>query len=68
MGSVIQATGTVEFEEEFGDKESTKGSKWSAEGLQRVCTILVVLSGAVCTPRFLREQTEFHYAEVCVAD
>ena len=28
MGSVIQATGTVEFE----DREPPKGSKWPAEG------------------------------------
>ena len=36
-------------------------------GLQRVCTIPAVQSGVVYTPGFLRGQTEFQSAWVCVA-
>ena len=54
-GSVIQGTGTVEFEDDLWI-----GSNLIAQnGQQRVCTIPGVRPGAVCTPGFLWGQTEF---------
>ena len=54
-GSVIQATGMVEFEDGLWIGNHLKAQN----GLQRVCTILAVLFVAMCTPRFLHGQTEF---------
>ena len=62
-GSVIQATGTVEFEDGLWIGNHLK----ARNGLQRVRTIPGVQPGAVRTPGFLRGQTEFQSAWVCVA-
>ena len=62
-GSVIQATGTVEFEDGLWIGNHLKAQN----GLQRVCTLPGFRPGAVHTPGFLRRQTEFQYAWVCVA-
>ena len=62
-GSVIQATGTLEFEDGLWIGNCLKAQN----GLQRVCTIPGVQRGAVCTPRFLRGQTEFQSAWIRVA-
>ena len=62
-GSVIQAIGTVEFEDGLwiGDHLMARN------GLQRVRTIPGILPGAVRTPGFLQGQTEFQSAWVRVA-
>ena len=62
-GSVVQATGTVEFEDGLwiGNHLTARN------GLQRVRTIPGVQPGAVPTPGFLRGQTEFQSALVHVA-
>ena len=52
VGSVIQATGMVEFEDGLWIGNHLKAQN----GLQRVHTISGVLPGVVCTPR---GQTEF---------
>ena len=57
-GSVIQATGSVEFEDYLWVENHVKDQN----GLQRVCTIPWVQPGAVRTPGFLRGQTEFQFA------
>ena len=62
-GSVIQATGRVEFEDGLWIGNHLK----ARNGLQRVCTIPWVQPGAVCTPGFLQGQTEFQSAWVHVA-
>ena len=62
-GSVIQATGTVEFEDGLWIGNHLK----ARNGLQRVRTIPEVPPGAVRTPGFLRGQTEFQSAWVRVA-
>ena len=62
-GSVIQATGTLEFE----DGLLIGHLKKAQNGLQRVCTIPGFQPGAVGTPRFLRGQIEFQSALVRVA-
>ena len=62
-GSVIQATGTVEFEDGLWIGNHLK----ARNGLQRVRTIPGVRPGAVRTPGFLRGQTEFQSAWVRVA-
>ena len=62
-GSVIQATGTVEFEDGLWIGNHLKAQK----GLQRVRTIPGVRPGAVCTPGFLWGQTELQSAWVRVA-
>ena len=62
VGSVIQATGTVEFEDGLGIANYLKAQN----GLQRVCTIPGV-SGMVHTPGFHWGQTEFIPAWVCMA-
>ena len=61
-GSVIQATGTVEFE----DGLWIGNHLMARNGLQRVRTIPGVRPGAVRTPGFLRGQTKFQSAWVCV--
>ena len=63
VGSVIQATGTVELENGLWIGNHLK----ARNGLQRVCTIPGVRPGAVRTPGFLQGQTEFKFAWVCVA-
>ena len=55
VGSVIQATGTVEFEDGFWIGNHLK----ARNGLQKVLIIPGVQPGAVRTPGFLRGQTEF---------
>ena len=62
-GSVIQATGTVEFEDGLWIGNHLK----AGNGLQRVRTIPGDRPGAVCTPGFLRGQTEFQSTWVRVA-
>ena len=62
-GSVIQATGMVEFEDGLWIGNPLK----ARNGLQRVRTIPGVRPGAVRTPGLLRGQTEFQSAWVCVA-
>ena len=62
-GSVIQATGTVEFEDGLLIGNHLKAQN----GLQRVDTIPGVKPGALGTPRFLQRQTEFQSACVCMA-
>ena len=62
-GSVIQATGTVEFEDGLWIGNNLKAQN----GLQRVRTIPGVQPGMVCTPGFLRGQTEFQSAWELVA-
>ena len=62
-GSVIQATGIVEFEDGLWIGNQLKAQN----SLQRVCTMPGVLQEAVCTPRFLLEQTEFQSGEFCMA-
>ena len=62
-GSVIQATGTVEFEDGLWIANHLK----ARNGLQRVRTIPGAQPGAECTPGFLRGQTEFQSAWVHVA-
>ena len=57
-GSVIQATGTLEFEYGLWIGNHLKAQN----GLQRVCTIPLIRPGAVRTPGFLRGQTEFQSA------
>ena len=60
MGSVIQATGMMEFED-----GSWIGNHLKAQnGLQRVRTIPWVQPGVVHKPRFLPGQTEFQSARV----
>ena len=58
MGSVIQATGTVDFEDGLWIGNHLK----TRNGLQIVCTIPGVQPGVVYTPGFLRGQTEFQSA------
>ena len=62
-GSVIQATGTVDFEDGLWIGNHLKAQN----GLQRACTILRDLPGAVRTLGLYQGQTEFQYAWVCVA-
>ena len=62
-GSVIQVTGTVEFEDGLWIGNHQK----ARNGLQRVCSILGVRPGAVCTTGFPRGQTEFQFTWVHVA-
>ena len=59
-GSVIQATGLVEFEDGLWIGNHLKAQN----GLQRVCTIPRVQTEAVRTTWFLQGQTEFQYAWV----
>ena len=59
-GSVIQATGTVEFKNGLWVGNQLKAQN----GLQKIHTIPGVLSGAVFTPRFFQGKTEFQSAEV----
>ena len=63
MGSVIQATGTVEFEDGLWIGNHLKAQN----SLQRVRTIPEVQLGAVRTPGFLKGQTEFQSAWVRMA-
>ena len=49
MGSIIQATGTVEFEDGLWIGNHLK----ARNGMQSVCTIFGVQSGVVRTPGFL---------------
>ena len=58
VDSVIQATGTVEFEDGLWIVNHLK----VGNGLQRVFTIPGVQPGAVHTPGFLWGQTEFQSA------
>ena len=62
-GSVIQATGAVEFEDGLWIGNHLKAQN----GLQRVRTIPGVRPGVMRTPGFLRGQTEFQSAWVRVA-
>ena len=62
-GSVIQATGTVKFEDGLWIGNHLK----ARNGLQRVRIIPGVQPGAVRTPGFIRGQTEFQSAWVRVA-
>ena len=62
-GSVIQAMGTVEFEDGLWIGNHLKAQN----GLQRVCTISGGLPRAVSTPRFVWGKTEFQFAEVYMA-
>ena len=57
-GSVIQATGTVEFEDGLWIGNHLK----ARNGLQRFRTIPGVQPGAVRTPGFLQGQTELQSA------
>ena len=57
-GSVIQATGAVEFQDGLWIENHPKAQN----GLQRVYTIPGAQPQAVRTPRFLQEQTEFQSA------
>ena len=59
-GSIIQATGMVEFENGL----LIGNHLMARNGLQRVSTIPWVRPGVVLTPWFLRGQTEFQSAEV----
>ena len=62
-GSLIQATGAVEYED-----GSWKGNQLRAQNnLQRDCTIPGVQPGAVRTSPFLRGSTEFQSPEVHLA-
>ena len=61
MGSVIQGTGMVEFEDGLWIGNHLKAQN----GLQRVRTI--PRAGAMRTPWFLRGQNEFKFAWVCAA-
>ena len=61
-GSVIQATGTVEFEDGLWIGNNPKAQN----GLQRVRTIPGIRPGTVRTPGSLRGQTEFQPAWVRV--
>ena len=61
MGSEIQVTGTVEFDNGLWIGNHLK----ARNDQQRVCTIPGVQPGTVGTPRFLRGQTEFQSAWVC---
>ena len=61
--SVIQATGTLEFEDGLWMGNHLKAQN----GLQRVCTIPEVQPGAVGAPGFLQGQTEFQSAWVRMA-
>ena len=63
-GSVIQATGTVEFEDDLSIGNHLKAQN----GLQRVCTIPGVQPGEMCTPEFLQGKNEFLSAWVRLAD
>ena len=63
VGSVIQATGTVQFEDELQIGNHLKA--WN--GLQRVSFIPGIRPGAVHTPRFLQGQTELQSSLVWVA-
>ena len=63
VGSVIQATGMVEFEDGLWIGHHLK----ARNGLQRVSTIPGVRPGAVRSPGFLQGQTEFQSAWVRVA-
>ena len=63
MGSAIQATGMVEFEDGWRIGNHLK----ARDGLQMVRTIIEVRAGVVRTPEFLRGQTDFKFAWVCVA-
>ena len=62
-GSVIQATGTVEFEDGLWIGNHLKAKN----GLQRIRNIPGVRPGAVRTPGFLQGQTEFQSAWVRMA-
>ena len=62
-GSIIQATGMVEFEDGLRIGNHLK----ARNGLQRVHTIPGVRPGVVRTPGFLWGQTEFQSAWVHVA-
>ena len=62
-GSVIQATGTVEFEDGLCIGNHLKAQN----GLQRVRIILEVQPWAMRKPGLLWGQTEFQSAWVCVA-
>ena len=62
-GSVIQATGMVEFEDGLWIGNHLKAQN----GLQRVRTIPGVQPGTLRTPGFFQGQTEFQSAWVCVA-
>ena len=62
-GFVIQAIGTVEFDDGLWIGNHLK----ARNGQQRVCTIPGFQPGAVHTPWFLQWQTEFQSARVCVA-
>ena len=63
VGSVIQATGTVEFEDGLWIGNHLKAQN----GLQRARIILGIQPGAVWAPGFLHGQTEFQSAWVRVA-
>ena len=62
-GSVIQATGTVEFKDELWIGNHFK----ACNGLHRVHTTPGAQPGVVRTPGFLRRQTGFQSACVRVA-
>ena len=62
-GSVIQATGMVEFEDGLLIGNHLK----ARNGLQGVCTMPGVQPGAMRTHWFLRGQTEFQSSRVHVA-
>ena len=61
--SVIQANGTVEFEDGLWIGNHVK----AGNGQQRVCTIPGVQPGTVRTPGFLRGQTGFQSTWICMA-
>ena len=56
-GFVIQATGTMEFEDGLWIGKYLQ----ARNGPQRVRTIPGVLPGVVCTPRFLYKHTEIQW-------
>ena len=58
MGSVIQATGTVEFDDGLWIGNHLKAQNV----LQRVCPIPGIQPWVVRTPGFLQGQTEFQSA------
>ena len=62
VGSVIQATGTVEFEDGLWIWIQLR----AGNGLQRVSTLFEVLPDAVCVPRFHWGQNEFQSTEIHV--
>ena len=55
-GSVIQATGIVEF----GDGLWIGNHLKARNGPQWVCTVFGVQPGMVCTPRFLQERMNYN--------